>query len=138
MSTDHEASPLLHGQVTGTPLDLITKRLYFIWPLTDRQVEWLNTKIYQDDLFLINYWSFTHTLFGMLWGYLSAGFRFWPTLLSYLITHSIFELWELWAGGYIGFHPLYRLDYREIADVIMDTLFGIVGFLIGRWFRLGI
>ncbi len=123
METNATGSPLLHGQQTGTPLDLITERLYFIWPLTDEQVEWLNTVIYRDSLFHINYWSLTHTFFGFLWG--MAGFP----LFSFIVFHSLFELWELWAGGYLS--GRYSFTSREIADVISDTLFGVIGYWLG-------
>lgn len=120
-----ERSPLLHGQVTKSPLDLVTERIFFIIPITARQVQFLNRIIYRDNLFWINYWSLTHTFFGLLWGLLHL---FWPRLFSirnYIIVHTIFEIWELWAGGYFtGKHPLI---IQEIVDLIMDTLFGLLG-----------
>ncbi len=119
-----ETSPLLYGQETKTALDLITKRLYFIWPLSKKQIEWLNTVIYKDQIFLINYWSFTHTFFGFLWGLAEV---FWSkrvfSVTNYLIFHSLFELWELWAGGYLTGQR--ALNLAELVDVVMDTLFGV-------------
>ena len=91
-----KTSPLLHGQQTGTPLDAITNRLFFIWPLSENHVEWLNTTIYTDDLFWINYWSLTHMLYGFLWGLFFYNYGFWVALFSFLVTHTIFEVWELW------------------------------------------
>ena len=128
------SSPLLHGQETGTALDAITKRLYFIWPLTRDQVRWLNTVIYSDDLFHVNYWSLTHAFFGFLWGLVSG---VWQTgrgvfsLVNYLVFHTLFELWELWAGGYLGGGRI--LDVRELMDVVVDTMFGVAGFFLGRF-----
>ncbi len=123
-----EASPLLHGQVTKgvySPLDLVTQRIFFLIPITPTQIEWLNRIIYRDNLFWINYWSLTHTFVGLFWGLLHA---LWPDTFSiwnYLIAHTLFELWELWAGGYFsGKHPFI---IQEFVDIIMDTLFGLAG-----------
>lgn len=126
-------SPLLHGQETGTPLDSITERLFFVWPLDRDQIRWLNTVIYSDNLFHVNYWSLTHSLFGFLWGMISG---LWQTgrdifsLGNYLLFHTLFELWELWAGGYLDGTRL--VDVRELADVVVDTIFGVAGFFLGR------
>lgn len=120
-------SPLLHGQKTKTPLDLITERLFFVFPLNDKQIQFLNTIIYKDDLFWINYWSLTHTLFAMIWALIGKIIPVF-NLKNYLIFHTTFELWELWAGGYLtGEHAL---TIQELVDGLMDTLFGIVGFYI--------
>lgn len=120
-----EASPLLHGQLTKTPLDLVTERIFFIWPVTREQVKWLNTIIYRDDLFWINYWSLTHTFIGLLWGVLHVLCPSFFSIRNYIIAHTLFEIWELWAGGYFtGQHPLI---VQEIVDLIMDTLFGLAG-----------
>ncbi len=126
-------SPLLYGRETGTPLDLITERLFFVWPLSKRQIEWLNTVIYEDRLFLINYWSLTHTFFGFLWGLAFPS----PSPLPFILFHTLFEIWELWAGGYLG-SGSGTLTIQEMVDVVMDTLFGVAGFYIGRsiWSRL--
>lgn len=120
-----ESSPLIHGQITKSALDQVTERLFFVWPLTEKQVEWLNTVLYKDDLFWINYWSFTHTLIGFFWGLL---YLWNPTIFSirnYLISHTIFEFWEAWAGGY--FSGIRKLTVPEIIDGVMDTFFGLAG-----------
>jgi hypothetical protein len=128
------SSPLLHGQKTDTALDLITERLYFVLPLTPRQIEWLNTVIYNRYPFWINYWSFTHLAWGVIWALLQ---RFTGSLgkqlfsfRNLMIFHALFEIWELWAGGYIGPGQIRRLNFAELVDISMDTLFTIFGYFI--------
>lgn len=122
-------SPLLHGKETGTPLDLTIQKLYFLFPLSKKQVEFLNTIIYKDEYFWINYWSLTHTGFGMFWGLMNKLVH--PKIFSlhnFVWFHTIFEIWELWAGGYLtGKQPL---TIQELLDVLMDSLFGIFGYYI--------
>lgn len=128
MSDPRLKSPLLVGQTTNSPLDLVTSRLLFIWPLTDSQVKWLNTVIYQDSLFYINYWSLTHTFFGMIWGLFMLR---WPkifTIGQYILLHTIFEIWEAWAGGY--FSGRFKMTLNELVDGLMDTLFGLAGVIL--------
>lgn len=128
METDSD-SPLLTGKRTDTPLDLITYNLYFLFPLSDSQIQWLNKPIYSDKYFHINNWSLTHTLFGMFWGILRKWFPFF-SLVNYLIFHTLFEIWEV-----IAIHKLGNLDFRETLDIIMDTIFGVIGFYIGTLFN---
>lgn len=116
----------MHGQVTGTALDQITNKLYFVFPLRPKDVKFLNTVIYGDDLFWINYWSLTHFVFGLVWGLLG---RVWPdilTLRGLLLFHTIFEIWEFWASGY--FSAKRQVILPELVDVAMDTLFALAGF----------
>lgn len=123
--SDPRQSPLLVGQVTETPLDLVTNRLLFTFPLNEKQISFLNTVIYQDDLFYINYWSLTHTFFAMIWGFMMLQ---WPshfTVFRYLMVHTLFEIWEMWAGGY--FSGRFQLTLPELVDGVMDTLFGLAG-----------
>lgn len=136
-----QSSPLLHGQKTGTPLDLITERLYFIWPLSQSQIEWLNTPVTAMGKwattypFWINYWSFTHVGWGVIWAALRAltGQTKLFSLTGLLIFHTVFEVWELWAGGYIMGGPhRHRLDLAEWVDIIMDTIFSAMGFIVAR------
>lgn len=125
-----KVSPLLHGRKTNTPLDLTIQKLYFLFPLTDKHVEFLNTIIYKDDFFWINYWSLTHTLYGIFWGLMHrfVNKQFF-SLRNFLGIHTAFEIWELWAGGYFtGLHPV---TIQELLDVVMDTVFGVVGYYIG-------
>ena len=140
-----EESPLLHGKITNTPLDLVTKRLYFVVPINNKTIDFLNTIIYKDNLFWINYWSLTHTLFGIFWGILgrltkqiglatSSLFGIW----GYLMIHTLFEIWELWAGGYFP-HCLdpnkkFNFNINELIDVLMDTLFGLMGYWSSKLF----
>ena len=43
-----------------------------------------------------------------------------------------FELWELWAGGYLdGTHSLI---FEEIVDIIMDTIFAFIGYYLVSFF----
>jgi len=127
-----DVSPLLHGVKTKSSLDLITERLYFIWPLSESQIEWLNTIVYKDDVFWINYWSYTHLVFGMFWELLRrltfSTFPVFSKLLNvknFIIFHTIFEIWELWAGGY--FSGIHKFDFQEFVDCVVDTLFGLLG-----------
>lgn len=123
-------SPLLHGHQTGTGLDLITNRLFFIIPLTPQQIDFLNTPLFTPGPFYVNMWSLTHTLFGMIWGIAE---KYLPNIFSvqnFIIFHTIFELWELWTGGYLD-GPR-TLDFREVLDIMMDTLFGLLGIYLVR------
>lgn len=126
-------TPLLHGSKTHTPLDLITENLYFIFPLNPDQVDFLNTIIYSDKYFHINYWSLTHLIFGIFWGIMHIFLPNIFSILNYFLFHTIFEFWELYAGGYLtGEHPII---IPEIIDIIMDTLFGLIGILIIKFFK---
>ena len=126
-------SPLLHGRRTGTPLDRTLEKLYFVFPISDAQAQHLNTVIYGDRLFWINYWSLTHAFFGFLWGLMSFALPDLFSLGTYLVVHTMFELWELWAGGYLtGQEPL---TVQELMDVLMDTLFGVAGFYLAKGLR---
>lgn len=116
-------SPLLHGQQTGTDLDAITNKLYFIYKLSDKQINWLNTIIYSDKYFHINYWSLTHTFFGMAWGFLKK-YNNKFNILNFVIFHTLFEIWELWAFGY---QNIQDVDVKEWIDIVMDTIFGLIG-----------
>src|SRR3990172_6085627 len=121
MTEPPKQSALLTGYRTGTPLDLITYRLYFLFPLSQSQVEWLNQPIYRDNLFEINNWSLTHTFFAWIWGLLNRYYNAkWFSLTNYLILHTLFEIWEVWAIHI----PVKELDGAEIVDIIMDTIFG--------------
>lgn len=124
-------TPLLHAIPTKTPLDLVIERLFFVIPLSREGMEWLNTIIYQDEVFWINYWSLTHTLLGMVYGIFHL---LWPetwTIWNYLVLHTLFELWELWAGGYLTGES--KLIYQEIVDLVMDTIFGLLGVYIVKF-----
>lgn len=123
-------SPLLTGYKTNTPLDLITYNLYFLFPLTQEQVNTLNTVIYSDEYFHINYWSLTHLFGGIIWGILNYFYPKIFSLTNYIILHTIFEIWELHSIHL----PLNELTIQEIIDIIMDTIFGVVGFLLIKLF----
>ena len=134
-TNDKSPSPLLHGKITGTPLDAITTKFYFIFPLSSEAIKWLNTLIYRNDNLglWINRWSATHVLWGILWGiahrFLSKKL-FSP--LNFLIIHTLFELWELWAGGYLK-NSAEKLNVPEILDTIMDTIFASIGLALVGW-----
>ena len=118
-------TPLLHAIPSKTPLDLVTERFFFLIPLSKEQMEWLNTIIYQDEIFWINYWSLTHTFLGIVYGIFYYLYPNIFTVNRYILLHTFFELWELWGGGYLtGEH---QLIYQEIVDIIMDTIFGLTG-----------
>ena len=117
-------SPLLHGYLTNTPLDWIIKFL------TPKQVAWLNTIIYRDQIFWINYWSLTHTIWGFIWGLMeifTSSNMF--NLKSLIIAHTLFEIWELWAGGYLWDRSF---NFPEMIDCVMDTLFTIPGYYLAK------
>jgi hypothetical protein len=140
-------SPLLVGQETGGPLDNITKRLFFIFPLSKESITFLNRPLFpktqlkildlilQDkrtkDVYVLNYWSFTHFAYAFFFGSFGVG------LIEYLIFHTLFELWELWAGNYQYFNlesegrPLIP---EEIIDILFDTLFAAMGIILSKRF----
>jgi hypothetical protein len=120
-------TPLLHAEVTDTPLDLVSERFFFLIPLRKETIEWLNTVIYKNEHFWINYWSLTHTFIGILWG---LAMKLYPnvfTVWRYIIAHTLFEIWEAWAGGYLTGQR--QLVYQEVIDALMDTIFGLLGIL---------
>ncbi len=122
-------SPLITGKLEQTPLDMVTERLLFTLPLNAEQIQWLNTPIWAGEKVHINYWTLTHFFFGMVSGILYYQTR-WKifSLPAYFIQHALFELWELWAGGYLdGRHPL---TVMEVNDILIDTLFGLLGFAV--------
>ena len=109
-----DQSPLLVGQIKGTPLDLITKRLYFIFPLTDKSIKYLNKPVLPEiqlkildfilqnhrtkGVYVYNNWTYTHFIFAFVCGLFGVGLK------NYMIFHTLFEIWELWAGGYKYFN----------------------------------
>jgi len=119
-----DESPLLRGYKTNTPLDLITYNLYFLFPMTQEHVDWLNKTIYKDNLFDINNWSLTHLGFGIIWGLFSKLYPNIFTLKNLIIFHTIFEIWELWTIHLI----VDKFTIQELVDIIMDTIFAIIGF----------
>jgi len=122
-------SPLLHGKITKTPLDLVTDRLYGLFPLNNKQIEYLNTIIYKDKFFWINYWSFTHFFLAFFAAYLNI-----TSMKTYVILHITFELWELWSGGYITEinGTKHNIDIQEITDTLLDILIATIGFYLGE------
>ena len=64
----------------------------------------------------INGWSLTHLFYGLTWPYLLG-----EQALQY---HTLFELFELVAGGFLITRPL---TGEEILDVLLDTLFFVAG-----------
>jgi hypothetical protein len=54
------------------------------------------------------------------------------TLGGLLVFHTLFEIWELWAGGYLT--KIRTLDFPEMVDVVMDTIFSLIGYLIAHLF----
>lgn len=125
-------SPLIHGKIIKTPLDNITKNLWFIFPLNQKQINFLNTVIYKNRYIWINYWSLTHIIpaivFGLIFNKAGNNKINKKNLIIYLILHSLFEIWELYAGGYLS--GKFKIDIMEINDIIFDTLFAILGFYI--------
>lgn len=116
-------SPLLVGFPTDTPLD------YLLKPFTKEQIDFLNKDIYVDSTFHINNWSLLHLLSGLIWGLLYKKHPFF-NLLNFVILHSIFEFWEVWAVHLVQ----ECFTFKELVDIIMDTLFGIVGFILAGLF----
>ena len=123
MTNVTKESPLLEGYSTGTQLDAITYRLFFIFPLTESQVQFLNTVIYKNDSIHINYWSLTHTLFGMIWGLFHLYDKKWFSFRNYVIFHTLFEIWEVYAIS-----KFENLNLKEWNDILLDTIFGSIGF----------
>ena len=122
-------SPLIHGKINNTPLDNITQNLWFIFPLNKQQIKFLNTVIYKNKYIWINYWSLTHIVPAIIFGLIFNKNEFnLKILIIYIILHTLFELWELYAGGY--FSGKFKINIIEINDIIFDTLFAVLGFYI--------
>lgn len=72
----------------------------------------------------------THLMWGILWGIASwvlSKYTFTP--INLLIVHTVFEIWELWAGGYLD-NGGERLNTPEILDTILDTIFALIGLFV--------
>lgn len=129
-------SPLITGKQTGTSLDFITNSFMGIIPFTNDQIKWLNKIIFKNDKLsiYINNWVWTHLVVGIIFGiiftiitnkYQVRGLN----ITTYLILHTIFEIWEL-----IAVHKLFNFNLAEFFDIIFDTLFALIGFKIGNVF----
>ena len=81
----------------------------------------LETYIIGNDksLFYITLWSFMHLLSGLLFSFVNN------SLVNYIIVHTLWELWQI----YIGMTRINTL--RGMIDVFVDTIMGILGFLLG-------
>ena len=83
--------------------------------LSQKQIEWLNTPF----LNLINNWSLTHLLYGMLWGFTILD------LQSFLIAHTLFQAIELVC--------FFGVDQFSLQDELLDAALGVLGVLITKF-----
>ncbi len=81
----------------------------------------LETYIIGNDtsLFYITLWSFMHMLSGVMYSFVSS------SLVNYVIVHTLWEIWQI----YIGMTRINTI--RAIIDVFVDTIMGVIGFIIG-------
>lgn len=102
------------SQTGGTFLD---KAVDFIIPLY--VVAFLNTVLYRNTFILINYWSFVHLIAGIVF------YLIFPKRLKLWIwLNLVFEVVEYILA--LGGNPLF---VEETIDIILDVVWGIIGFL---------
>ena len=119
--SDIKKSPLLYAaHSTGTAGDIIHDRLYFLIPLSSSQRDWLNQLIIKTQPPIINKWSITHLVWGMISNLIGLGFG------GTIVVHTLFELWEALAFEYGTSIPFTSV---ELLDGILDTLWAILGYL---------
>lgn len=75
----------------------------------------------KNSLFYLNVWHINHFLSGVFFGLFHLYGRAVPSpFLTYLILHTLWELWQLW----IGMTPR---SIRGALDILVDTLVGVLG-----------
>jgi len=82
--------------------------------LTQQQIDWLNTPFFD----LINNWSLTHLLYGMLWGFTILD------LQTFIALHTMLQGVELTC--------FFGIDQFSIQDALLDAILGIIGFFITK------
>jgi hypothetical protein len=97
-----------------------------IW-LPRRYVALLGTYLIGDDttLFYITYWHGMHLLSGVLFGLLLLFYKVPSPVLTYLVLHTLWELWQLWIG-------MTKPTVRGLLDIGVDTLAGLLGLALIR------
>lgn len=99
-----------------------------IW-LPQETVEWLHTYVLGNDrtLFYINYWHGMHFLSGVLYGLFLLFYKVDSPFVSYLVIHTLWELWQMWIG-------MTTPNLRGILDIGVDTAMGCLGLFLVRRF----
>lgn len=62
----------------------------------------------------------------MLWGLAAVLASEIFTPMRLLALHTVFEVWELWAFGYVD-DNFKRMVPSEMIDLIFDTIFAMLG-----------
>jgi hypothetical protein len=119
-SKELQTKPILVGTPSESPGDIIRKKLYFLFPLTDPQIDFLNGLLIKNTEPPINYWSLTHLMWGVAARLSGMG------LTSTFLIHTIFEVWEALAFGYFIIRPF---DSVEAMDSVLDTIFAVIGYV---------
>ena len=104
------------------PKDSFLYRSGDIW-LPKPIVKALDTYIVGDSttLFYLNYWHINHFLSGVFFALFHVFvYRIPSPLLSYLLLHTLWELWQM----LIGMTPR---NQKGMLDALVDTLIGLLG-----------
>lgn len=72
-------------------------------------------------LFYLNGWHINHFFSGVFFACLVFWFRIPSPLLTYIVVHTLWELWQI----AIGMTPL---TLRGMLDILVDTGVGILGY----------
>lgn len=106
-------------ELGGTLLDRIVE---FIIPTPI--VLFLNQILYRNFFIIINYWSFVHLGFGMIFYFLKLkkfSIKQWFYVL--LVGHIVFEFIEFILA--LGGNPLF---VEEFIDIVWDIIWSLIGF----------
>ena len=106
-------------EVGGTLLDRIVD--FIIPPYI---VLFLNQILYRNSFFILNYWSFVHFFFGIIFYFLKPKkYTVIKWFVVLFIGHIIFEIVEFVLA--LGGNPLF---VEEAIDIIWDILWSLIGF----------
>ena len=121
-------------QSGGTLLDKIVD--FIIPPYI---VLFLNQTLYRNSFFILNYWSFVHFFFGVIFYFLKPKkYTVIKWFVVLFIGHTIFEIIE-YALAFSTNNPLF---VEELIDIITDIIYSLIGFGLmylifrgRRWFK---
>ena len=91
--------------------------------LPDPVVKFLHQYIVGNDktLYYINLWHINHFFSGVFFALIHLYiYKVSSPLLSYLVIHTLWELWQLYIGMTVP-------DLRGIIDILNDTVFVTLG-----------
>ena len=82
--------------------------------LSQQQIDWLNTPFFN----LINNWSLTHLVYGMLWGLTILDVQ------TFIVLHSLFQVLEVVC--------FFGIEEASLQDLLIDASLGVIGVFITK------